>query len=87
MLQPGTDTDVTMVPTITTTTTEAREDFTAATRGCYFCEEVCRDSWPYWNTENWYLQINLMFLPYTNNDPGADILLILKVAQWKEKLG
>ena len=34
------DTDVTIVPTITTTTSEAREDFTAEKRGCYFCDEV-----------------------------------------------
>ena len=39
-MQAGTDTDVTIVPTITTTTSEAREDFTPDKRGCYFCDEV-----------------------------------------------
>ena len=40
MLQPGTDVDVTVEPSVTFTTAAAREGFSPAERKCYDCNEV-----------------------------------------------
>ena len=43
MLQPGTDVDVTVEPSVTFTTAAAREGFSPAERKCYDCNEVRSD--------------------------------------------
>lgn len=46
-LMPGTDTDVTIVPTVTTTTNNAMNSFTSQERECYFCNETSLLFLPY----------------------------------------
>ena len=78
-MQPGTETDVAVVPTITTTTNDGLT-YQPEQRKCYKCEEVWRQyhknhnpgcKYTHWPTVfNHDIQINLLFLPYFNGSAG-----------------
>ena len=69
-LQPGTDTDIQIAPSFTTTDDDAISKFKPSQRKCYDCSEVL-DMKCFLHDFNDLFQINMMFLPYKNNNPST----------------